>query len=50
MAVAIFLDRMCLALGYAAKFDPFFSLDCARVEGSGGAIQVREGIKLCSVT
>ena len=41
MAVARFLDRMCLAasgfwtmalLRYAAKFDPFLSLDCARVE------------------
>ena len=28
------------------KFDPFLSLDCARVEG-GGAIQGKEGIKLC---
>ena len=42
MAVARFLDRMCLAasgfwtmalLRYAAKLDPFLSLDCARVEG-----------------
>ena len=43
MAIARFLDRMCLALGfwtmaplrYAAKFDPFLSLDCARLEGVG---------------
>ena len=28
-----------------AKFDPFLSLDCARVEG---AIQGKEGIKFCS--
>ena len=42
MAIAKFLDCMCLALRarrttaqlpYAAKFDPFLSLDCARVEG-----------------
>ena len=31
-----------------AKFDPFLSLDCARVEGLGGAIQGKEGIKFCS--
>ena len=24
-------------LRYTAKFDPFLSLDCARVEGGGGA-------------
>ena len=30
-----------------AKFDPFLSLDCARVEGKG-AIQGKEGIKFCS--
>ena len=44
MAIAKFLDCMRLApwvrrtmapLGYAAKFDPFLSLDCARVEGVG---------------
>ena len=42
MAIAIFLDRMCLALRasglwlrYAVKFDPFLSLDCASVEGVG---------------
>ena len=44
MAIARFLDRMCLALrtcrtmaplGYTAKYDPFLSLDCARVEGGG---------------
>ena len=32
-----------------AKYDPFHSLDCARVEGVGGAIQGKEGIKFCSV-
>ena len=39
-----------------AKFDPFLSLDCARVEGLGaqgggreGAIQGKEGIKSCCV-
>ena len=33
-----------------AKFDPFLSLDCARVDrGRGGAIQGKEGIKFCSV-
>ena len=32
-----------------AKFDPFLSLDCARVEGVGGVIQGKEGIKFCSV-
>ena len=31
-----------------AKFEPFLSLDCARVE-SGGAIQGKEGIKFCSI-
>ena len=25
-------------LHYTAKFDPFLSLDCVRVEGMGGAI------------
>ena len=61
-------------LRYAAKFDPFLSLDCARVEGvvaqskerkgtnfaaqhsgaiiqgggCGGAIQGKDGIKICS--
>ena len=48
MAIARFLDCMCFALWalrtlaplrYATKFDPFLSLDCARVEG--------EGIKFC---
>ena len=29
-------------LHYAAKFDPFLSLDCARMEGAG-----KEGIKFC---
>ena len=32
-----------------AKFDPFLSLDCARVRARGGAIQGKEGIKFCSV-
>ena len=31
-----------------AKFDPFLSMDCARVEG-GGALQGKDGIKFCSV-
>ena len=31
-------------LRYAAKFDPFLSLDCARVEGAGKG---KEGIKFC---
>ena len=31
-----------------AKFDPFHSLNCARVEGVGGAIQGKEGIEFCS--
>ena len=36
-------------LRYTAKFDPFLSLDCARVQGggTGGAIQGEEGIKFC---
>ena len=36
-------------LRYTSKFDPFLSLDCARVEG-GGVIQGKEGVKFCSVT
>ena len=32
-----------------AKIYPFLSLDCARVEGMGGAIQGKQGIKFCSV-
>ena len=28
---------------YAAKFDPFLSLDCARVEGMGAISKVRKG-------
>ena len=43
MARARFLDHICLALRasglwilrHAAKFDPFLSLDCTRVEGVG---------------
>ena len=31
------------------KFDPFLSLDCARVEGVGAQSQGKEGIKFCSV-
>ena len=31
-----------------AKFDPFLSLDCARLEGRG-ANQGKEGIKFCSI-
>ena len=31
-----------------AKFDPFLSLDCARVEGVGAQSQGKEGIKFCS--
>ena len=47
MAIARFLDRMCLALRAqwtmaplccAAKCNPFLSLDCARVEGVGDHI------------
>ena len=30
-------------LRYTAKFDPFLSLDCARVERGGGEIQGKEG-------
>ena len=51
MAIVIFLDRMCLALRasgrwlrYAAKFDPFLSFDCARVEGMGDARKGRDQI------
>ena len=32
-------------LCYAAKFDPFLSLDCARVDSVGA--QGKEGIKFC---
>ena len=44
IAIAKFLDRMCLALQarrtmvplrYAAKFDPFLTLNCAGSEGKG---------------
>ena len=49
MAIARFLDRMCLALRasglwlcYAAKVDPFLSLDCARVEGVGAQSKERK--------
>ena len=34
-------------LCYAAKFDPFLSLDCARVEGIGA--QSKKGIKFCNL-
>ena len=30
-------------LHYAAKFDPFLSLDCARVEGVGAQSKERKG-------
>ena len=30
-------------LRYAAKFDPFLSLDCARVEGGGAQSKERKG-------
>ena len=30
-------------LRYAAKFDPFLSLDCARVEGVGAQSKERKG-------
>ena len=30
-------------LRYAAKFDPFLSLDCARVEGEGAKSKERKG-------
>ena len=32
-----------------AKFDPFLSLDCARVEGMGAQSKKKEGIKFCRV-
>ena len=35
-------------LRYAANFDPFLCLDCAKsVGGRGGAIQGKEGVKFC---
>ena len=34
-------------LRYAAKFDPFLSWDCARVEGVWGRNPGKEGIKFC---
>ena len=34
-------------LRYAAKFDPFLSLDCASHALQPGAIQGKEGIKFC---
>ena len=34
-------------LRYAAKFDPFLSLDCAPHTLHPGAIQGKEGIKFC---
>ena len=52
MAIARFLGRRCLALRasgtmaplrYAAKFDPFLSLYCARVEGMGAQSKERKG-------
>ena len=53
IAISQFQDCVCLALWarrtlaplcYAAKFDPFLSLDCARVEGG---VKGKEGIKFC---
>ena len=58
MAIARFLESYVFGpsgfwtlapLRYTAEFDPFLSLDCARVEGVGGAIQGKEGIQFCSV-
>ena len=34
-------------LRYAAKFDPFLSLDCAATPSTPGTIQGKEGIKFC---
>ena len=52
MAIAGFLDRMWLALrasglsmaplGYAAKFDPFLSLDCAPTPAPSTLVQSKE--------
>ena len=33
------MDPLC----YAAKFDPFLSLDCVRVEGVGAQFKERKG-------
>ena len=50
MAIAGFLDRMCLALRasglwlrYAAKFDPFLSLDCAPTPSTLAQSKERKG-------
>ena len=52
MAIARFLDRYVFGptgfwtmapLRYAAKFDPFLSMDCARVEGVGAQSKERKG-------
>ena len=52
MAIAILLRLYVLGpsgfwtmapLRYAAKFDPFLSLDCARVEGVGAQSKERKG-------
>ena len=57
MAIARFFERMCLALRasrtmaplrYAAKFDPFLSLDFASTHAlHPGTIQGKEGTKFC---
>ena len=52
MAIAEFLESYVFGplglwtmapLRYAAKFDPFLSLDCARVEGVGAHSKERKG-------
>ena len=52
MAIARFLDRMCLVLRgfwsmaplrYAAKFDPFLSLDCAPTPSTPAQYKERKG-------
>ena len=42
MAIVRFGDRMA-PLRFAAKLDPFLSLDCARVEGVGAQSKERKG-------
>ena len=52
MATAVFLELYVFGpsgfwsmtpLRYAAKFDPFLSLDCAKVEGVGAQSKERKG-------
>ena len=51
MPVARFLYGMCMAFGllrdygYAAKFDPFLSLDCNGVEAGVEGLEI--GVKFC---